>query len=125
MNTPSIIALMLIASIVALVFLLAIMGHTDTDVFKVLVGALISVGFTNIVGFYFGSSASSKAKDDTINTLATGTGTGGTPAAVVAAAKEAAPAAAKEAAPPAAEVAAPPAAEIAVEHALAERDQKT
>jgi hypothetical protein len=123
------IAFALIASIVGLVFLLAIMGHTDTDVFKILVGALVIVGFTNIVGFYFGSSASSRVKDETINTLAvTGTGAGSPAVALAAAkaiapiaAKAAAPAAAKEAAPPAAEVAAPPAAEIAVEHALAER----
>jgi len=126
-NTPSIIAVALIGAIIALVFLLAFMGHADSDVFKVLVGALVSVGFTNIVGFYFGSSASSKAKDDTINTMATsGTGSG-TPAAVTTAAKvaaaEAAPPAAAAAAPPAAEIAAPPAAEIAVEHALAEREE--
>lgn len=120
LNTPSIIAVMLIGAIVALVFLLAFMGHADSDVFKVLVGALVSVGFTNIVGFYFGSSASSKAKDDTIQTMAAGTGSG-SPVLAAAAAKAAAPAAAKEAAPPAADIAAPPAAEAAVDHALVER----
>jgi hypothetical protein len=85
-----------------------------------------------IIGYVYGSSTANKSKDDTITALVTGTGTGGPSAAVVAAAKEAAPAAAqaaapaaaKEAAPPAADVAAPPAAEIAVEHALAERDQE-
>ncbi len=117
MNIPAfLLAFILVSSIVGLVFLLAFLGQTDTDTFKILVGALMSVGFTNVIGFYFGSSVSSKAKDETISTLVTGTGP-----AVVAAAKEAAPAAAKEAAPPAANVAAPPAAEIAVEHALAER----
>jgi hypothetical protein len=79
-------------------------------------------------GYFFGSSKGSVAKDDardaTMNTLVnkvvgSGTGSG---AAIVAAAKEAAPAAAAVAAPPAAAVAAPPAAEVAVEHALAERD---
>jgi hypothetical protein len=120
-DTPSFLAMILVASIVGLVFLLALMGKSDTDTFKILVGALMSVGFTNIVGFYFGSSSSSKAKDDTISAMVSGTGSG-TPAAVTAAAVAAAPAAAKVAAPPAADVAAPPAAEIAVEHALAERD---
>lgn len=113
-NTPATIALMLIASIVLLVFTLAFMGRADSDVFKVLVGALVSVGFTNIVGFYFGSSASSKSKDDTISTMAVAAGTGaGGPAAVTAAARAAAPAAAAEAAPAAAAVAAPPAAAVA------------
>jgi hypothetical protein len=131
-DTPSFIAVILVVSIVLLVFTLAFLGGVNSQVFNVLVGGLMSVGFTNIVGYYFGSSSSSKAKDETISTLAvnaSGTGSGG-PAAVTAAAaaaapaaaKEAAPAAAKEAAPPAADVAAPPAAEIAVEHALAERD---
>lgn len=73
-----------------------------------------------IIGYIYGSSTTNKNKDDTINALTTGTGTGG---AVTAAAQAAAPAAAKEAAPPAANVAAPPAAEVAVERALAERGQ--
>jgi len=125
-DTPSFLAVVLVISIVGLVFMLAVMGQANTDTFKILVGGLMTVGFTNIVGFYFGSSSSSKAKDETINTMATAvTGTGsGASAAVIAAAKEAAPAAAKEAAPPAADMAAPPAAEFAVEHALAERDRK-
>ena len=120
-DTPSFIAIILVISIVALVFTLALLGKSDSQVFNVLVGGLMTVGFTNIVGFYFGSSASSKTKDDTISAMVTGTGSG-TPAAVTAAAVAAAPAAAKDAAPPAADVAAPPAAEAAVEHALAERD---
>lgn len=74
-----------------------------------------------IIGYIYGSSTTNKNKDDTINALATGTGTGGP--AVTAAAQAAAPAAAKEAAPPAANVAAPPAAEVAVEQALRERGQ--
>jgi hypothetical protein len=125
-DTPSFLAVVLVISIVGLVFMLAVMGQSNTDTFKILVGGLMTVGFTNIVGFYFGSSSSSKAKDETISTMATAaTGIGsGAPAAVTAAATAAAPAAAAVAAPPAAAVAAPPAAEIAVEHALAERDQE-
>jgi hypothetical protein len=123
-DTPSFLAIVLVISIVSLVFMLALLGRSDSDVFKILVGGLMTVGFTNIVGFYFGSSASSKTKDDTISAMvSTGTGSGA-PAAVTAAAAAAAPAAAAVAAPPAAAVAAPPAAEIAVEHALAERDQE-
>ena len=122
-DTPSFLAIVLVISIVSLVFMLAVMGQANTDTFKILVGGLMTVGFTNIVGFYFGSSSSSKAKDDTISAMVTGTGSGA-PAAVTAAATAAAPAAAAVAAPPAAAVAAPPAAEIAVEYALAERDQE-
>ena len=120
-DTPSFLAIVLVISIVGLVFMLAMLGKSDTDTFKILVGGLMTVGFTNIVGFYFGSSAASKAKDETISTMASAVG--GAPAAE-AAATAAAPAAAAVAAPPAAAVAAPPAAEIAVEHALAERDQE-
>ena len=69
-DTAAFIANVLVLSIVGLVFALVITGQTDTDVFKVLVGALMSVGFTNIVGFYFGSSKGSQAKDDTLQTMA-------------------------------------------------------
>lgn len=68
-DTPSFLAMVLVLAIVLLVFVLVFIGETNSDVFKVLVGALMSVGFTNIVGFYFGSSQGSKTKDDTINTL--------------------------------------------------------
>jgi hypothetical protein len=70
-DTAAFIANVLVLSIVGLVFALVVTGQTDTDVFKVLVGALMSVGFTNIVGFYFGSSKGSQAKDDTLATMAT------------------------------------------------------
>lgn len=125
MNLPFILAFVLVGSIVGLVFLLAFLDKTDTDTFKILVGALMSVGFTNVIGFYFGSSVSSKAKDDTINAIATGTGVGTNgPAAVAAAAAVAAPIAAAAAAPPAAEIAAPPAAEAAVAQVMAAHEQE-
>jgi 3-phosphoglycerate kinase len=131
MNTANLLAVLLTFSIVGLVALLAFLDKTDTDTFKILVGGLMTVGFTNVIGYYFGSSASSKAKDETITTLAAGTGTGSVSAIVAAAnaaapeaAKAAAPAAAQQAAPPAADVAAPPAAEVAVAEALAKRDEE-
>jgi hypothetical protein len=123
MNTANLLAVLLTFSIVGLVALLAFLDKTDTDTFKILVGGLMTVGFTNVIGYYFGSSASSKAKDETINTLAVGPGSS-SGAAVTAAAQAAAPAAAKIAAPPAADVAAPPAAEVAVAEALAKRDEE-
>lgn len=69
-DTQSIIAVSTVASIIILVFVLAFTGKADSDVFKVLTGGLMTVGFAGVMGFYFGSSASSKAKDETINTLA-------------------------------------------------------
>lgn len=96
------------------------------SIVNMLIGALVAK-MTTVVDFYLGSSEGSKSKDEaqnrTIERLTpslSGTGNG---AAVVAAARAAAPAAAREAAPPAADIAAPPAAEIAVEHALAEREE--
>jgi hypothetical protein len=97
-DTPSFIALILVISIVGLVFLLAITGKSDSDTFKILVGALMSVGFTNIVGFYFGSSQGSKDKDTALASIASGSVT--FPAVTDAV---------EVAAPPAATVAVPPA----------------
>jgi hypothetical protein len=68
-DTQSLIAVSLTMSIIGLVFLLALTGQVNSDTFKILVGGLMSVGFTNVVGFYFGSSAGSKAKDESIATL--------------------------------------------------------
>lgn len=61
-NTRSIIALMLVVSFIALVFLLAI-RDPNGDVFKVLAGALSTVGFAGVVAWYFGSSKSSDDKN--------------------------------------------------------------
>ena len=119
-DTQSFLAMTLVVSIVALVFMLAAIGKSDSDTFKILVGGLMGVGFSNVIGYYFTSSPGSKLKDETIHAMAATAS--GSPAAVTAAAERAAPAAAAVAAPPAADIAAPPAAEIAVEHALAERD---
>ncbi len=68
-DTQSFLAITLVVSLVVLVFLLALNGQSDSDTFKILVGGLMTVGFSNIIGFYFGSSQGSKTKDDTINTL--------------------------------------------------------
>jgi hypothetical protein len=63
-DTPSIIAITLIAALVALTFVLVF--HTipegTSDVFKLLVGSLLTLAGT-IVTFFFGSSSGSKDKD--------------------------------------------------------------
>lgn len=77
-----------------------------------LLGVLLGC-FKDVYSFFFGSSAGSAKKDETIlvNAQASGTGPGTMPAliATAEAAEAAAPAAAAAAAPPAAEVAVPPA----------------
>lgn len=41
----------------------------DNDVLKVLIGAYSGVGFASVIQFYFGSTSSSKDKDDTISRM--------------------------------------------------------
>lgn len=41
----------------------------NKDVLNTIIGFLVGTGAGSVVGFYFGSSASSKAKDETISTL--------------------------------------------------------
>ena len=66
-DTQSFLAIALIVAVVALMFVLVLTGKTETDTFKIMVGGLMTVGFASVIGFYFGSSAGSKTKDDTIN----------------------------------------------------------
>lgn len=67
-DTQSFIAIFLVISMVALVFTIAFMGKApNDDTFKVLSGALATVGFATIVSFYFGSSSGSKSKDDAMS----------------------------------------------------------
>jgi hypothetical protein len=66
-DTQSSIALGLVLAVIALIFVMALTGKTETDTFKIMVGGLMTVGFANVIGFYFGSSQGSKTKDDTIN----------------------------------------------------------
>jgi hypothetical protein len=66
----SFIAIALVAAVIALMFVLAFHSSPgNVDVFKIVVGTLVGAVMT-IVGYYFGSSKSSRAKDDTISTLA-------------------------------------------------------
>lgn len=121
-DTRAFIAIELATSMVVLTFVMAL-RVPESDAFKILLGAMLTVGFASAVGWYFNSSAGSDKKDTTQAKVAeelakkvasngTGDGSGGMRAAVAAAAL-AAPAAAAFAAPAAAAIAAPPAAEIA------------
>ena len=66
-DTQSMLAIILVTAVIVLMFVLALTGKTETDTFKIMVGGLMTVGFASVIGFYFGSSAGSKTKDDTIN----------------------------------------------------------
>jgi hypothetical protein len=71
-DPQSFIAIALVLAMIALVFVLAFRSNLpDSDMFKMVVGGFVTVGFANIVQFYFGSSKGSAAKDDTINKIAT------------------------------------------------------
>ena len=66
-DTQSFLAIALIMAVIALIFVMALTGKTETDTFKIMVGGLMTVGFSSVISFYFGSSQGSKTKDDTIS----------------------------------------------------------
>lgn len=64
-DMPGAIAIVLILAVVGLAVMLAL-RDPGGDMFKFMVGGLMTVGFSSIVSFYFGSSAGSKDKDNAI-----------------------------------------------------------
>lgn len=60
------IAVFLVVALVGLAFALLVVPTPESDIFKTLVGGLMTVGFATVVSYYFGSSAGSKAKEDAI-----------------------------------------------------------
>lgn len=64
-DMPGAIAIVLIVAVVVLAVMLAF-RDPGGDMFKFMVGGLMTVGFSSIVAFYFGSSAGSKDKDNAI-----------------------------------------------------------
>lgn len=73
-NPQALIALILIVSMVALMFVLALRTQPtqDSDMLKMVVGGFITVGFASIINFYFGSSKESANKGDALTKIATG-----------------------------------------------------
>ncbi len=73
----ALIALLLVVAMIALVFILALRKEPvqDSDLLKIVVGGLMTVGFSSIVNFYFGSSKESATKGDTLSRIATGEAT--------------------------------------------------
>lgn len=70
-DTRAFIAIALTCSMIALTFVLAFRAP-ESDPFKVLLGAMLTVGFASAVGWYFNSSSSSDKKDTAIISAATG-----------------------------------------------------
>jgi hypothetical protein len=69
-DTRAILAVFLVTSVVAITFLVILHPPaSDNQLAQVLVGALVTTGLAAIIGFYFGSSSSSKDKDDTISSM--------------------------------------------------------
>jgi len=70
----ALIAIMLVVAMIALVFVLALRKEPtqDSDLLKIVVGGLMTVGFASIINFYFGSSKESATKGDTLSKIATG-----------------------------------------------------
>lgn len=69
-DARSLIAILLIVSMVAMTFTLMIRPSVaDSDILKVMLGGFMTVGFSSVIQYYFGSSSSSKDKDDTISRM--------------------------------------------------------
>lgn len=62
-TTRAFIAGSLNCSMIALTFVLALRAP-ESDAFKVLLGAMLTVGFASAIGWYFNSSLGSEKKDD-------------------------------------------------------------
>lgn len=69
-DTRAFIAIALTSSMIGLTFVLALRAP-ESDAFKVLLGAMLTVGFASAVGWYFNSSSSSDKKDAAIVSMAT------------------------------------------------------
>ena len=72
-DVQSYIACLLVTSVIVMIFVLIFHPiHDADDVTKTAIGAMLTVGFSTIISFYFGSSSGSKSKDDTLNQIAQG-----------------------------------------------------
>lgn len=68
--------LLIIATVVVIIVLIFRPIATDNQLLNVMLGGLMTVGFANVITYYFGSSSGSKDKDDTISKMAVSASTG-------------------------------------------------
>lgn len=64
-DTRSILAILLVSAVIALMFVLGV-RNPESDVFKILLGGVMTVGFASVVGWYFASSSGSAMKDEAL-----------------------------------------------------------
>ena len=64
-DTRGILAMMLVGSVLALMFVLGI-RNPESDAFKILLGGVMTVGFASVVAWYYGSSSGSAMKDEAL-----------------------------------------------------------
>lgn len=69
-DTKSAIALLLVAGMMTIAFVLIFKQVPESDTFKMLLGGMMTVGFSSIINYFFGSSDGSKEKDRTIGEIA-------------------------------------------------------
>jgi hypothetical protein len=75
LETRDFLAIMLVIAMIGLLFVLTLRPTAipDTPVTNIVIGGFMTVGFSAVIQFYFGSSKGSVAKDDTINAMAEAT----------------------------------------------------
>jgi hypothetical protein len=64
-NMRDVLAFMLLAGVVSLAFFLAVKAP-ETDVFKILLGGMMTTGFAGVIQWYYGSSSGSAMKDEAL-----------------------------------------------------------
>jgi hypothetical protein len=60
-----VLAFMLLAGVVSLAFFLAVRAP-ESDVFKILLGGMMTTGFAGVIQWYYGSSSGSAMKDEAL-----------------------------------------------------------
>ena len=71
-DVRSVMAMTVVVAMIAVMFMLMFYPRSiDSDLLKVVVGGFMTVGFSAIISYYFGSSAESKSKSETIASIAT------------------------------------------------------
>lgn len=68
-DTRAFIAIALVCSMIALTFVLAL-SQPQSDPFKILLGAMLTVGFASAIGWYFNATASGDKANTTALTMA-------------------------------------------------------
>jgi hypothetical protein len=65
LNMRDVLAFMLLAGVVSLAFFLAVRAP-ESDVFKILLGGMMTTGFAGVIQWYYGSSSGSAMKDEVL-----------------------------------------------------------